>query len=400
MRILIVDDDPFLSKLLGIQLRSLRLRNRGYTEVVAFEHAQPAIDLLARADHDVGLLFCDLRMPEMDGVEFLRHIADAGYRGAVVLLSGAGPSTLRTARKLGLEYGLDLLAAIEKPVTPDRLEALLQERPTPGEAPSPEQPVDPALLATLVAEQQLVVEYQPVVAIASGAIVGFEALARLPGKDGTHILPAGFLDIAARDGLIDALDWQVLRKAVAERRLLEALSQDPFVSVNLAGPASLSSDYPDKLSGLLAAIGQPASGLRLEFSEATVFADGRSHLDVLARLSLLGVGLSLDRFGGGRTRLTDLGEAPFTEIKLDRSLVARHRAGAQLGLLAASVAIARELQFEATAVGVETIDDWRACRSAGCTRAQGHLIAAPMPASALERWAVSWPDRYAALPGD
>lgn len=126
MKILIVDDDPFLPRLLDIQLRNLRLKDRGFTGVTSLDRARPAIELLSHPGHDIGLLFCDLVMPEIDGIGFLRHLSELGFRGGVVLLSGADATTLKTAFAVGRAYGLNMVAYAEKPVPPDQLTDLLQ----------------------------------------------------------------------------------------------------------------------------------------------------------------------------------------------------------------------------------------------------------------------------------
>ena len=122
LRVLLLDDDPFMLALLEDMLDDLDPRHGGF-DVASATSAKEALALLARAPRD--MLVCDLSMPDMDGIEFLRLVAEGDYRGSVVLLSGMDAGVLRAAERLAMAQGLTILGACKKPVAPAELDGLV-----------------------------------------------------------------------------------------------------------------------------------------------------------------------------------------------------------------------------------------------------------------------------------
>jgi CheY-like chemotaxis protein len=119
LRILLLDDDPFMLAMLEDMLDDL-----GQRDVRGATGAQAALVALRSAPPD--LLVCDLSMPDMDGIEFLRHVAEEGYQGTVVLLSGMDAGVLKAAERLAMAQGLTILGACKKPVAPAELGDLVE----------------------------------------------------------------------------------------------------------------------------------------------------------------------------------------------------------------------------------------------------------------------------------
>jgi len=122
-----------------------------------------------------------------------------------------------------------------------------------------------------------------------------------------------------------------------------------------------------------------------------VMADAARSLGVLARLRLKGFGLSIDDFGTGYSSLAQLSQIPFTELKIDQGFVSgAHKQPRKRAVIEASLDLARKLQLDVVAEGVETIEDWQMLADLGCGMAQGHLISQPVPGAeltaALGRW--------------
>jgi EAL domain-containing protein (putative c-di-GMP-specific phosphodiesterase class I) len=138
----------------------------------------------------------------------------------------------------------------------------------------------------------------------------------------------------------------------------------------------------------------PASSLVLEVTESRLMKDALASLDILARLRLKRIGLSIDDFGTGHSSLAQLRDIPFAELKIDRSFV--HGAGRDSSLRAiveASIGMARQLAMTTVAEGVEDREDWDFLRTTGCDFAQGYFIAKPMPASEVNVWITAWEAR-------
>jgi CheY-like chemotaxis protein len=118
LRVLLLDDDPFQLSLLEDMLEDL-----GDFDVASATHSQAALAMLHTSPPD--LMVCDLSMPDMDGIEFLRHVAEDGYNGTVVLLSGMESAVLKAAERLAMAQGLTILGACAKPVAQAELRDLV-----------------------------------------------------------------------------------------------------------------------------------------------------------------------------------------------------------------------------------------------------------------------------------
>ena len=173
------------------------------------------------------------------------------------------------------------------------------------------------------------------------------------------------------------------------------------MSVNVSMQTLTDCDFPDQLERQAEAAGIAPSSLMLEVTESRMMKGSLVVLDILARLRLKRMGVSIDDFGTGHSTFTQLHEAPFSELKIDRSFV--HGAWQDPALRAIvlpTLDIARRLGIPAVAEGVEDADDWHFFRHAGCEIAQGYFVARPMRAAAIAAWALPWNDRCGELLDD
>ncbi len=396
MRILLIDDDPFTLKLIGLQLNML-----GH-EVVAHTDAREALPRLESGEVAFDVVLCDLQMPEMDGVEFVRHLANIAYAGGLVLVSGEDARILDTSGRLAREHGLEILGALRKPVTPEALEQVLASRgPRRQNAPG----AKPASLSAeaverAIAEERLVCHYQPKVSLATGEVVGVETLVRLRQDDGGLIYPDRFIGVAEEHGLINRLTRAVFASALRQARIWRDADIDLHVAVNVSMDDLDDLAFPDYIAHEARRAGVPLTSLVLEVTESRLTKDPRLPLDILARLRLKHIGLSIDDFGTGYSTLTQLRDLPFNELNVDRGFV--HCACCDKSLCAifeASLGMARQLGMRAVSEGVEDAADWLFLRASGCDVAQGYFIARPMPAEELAGWIDRWQARLPELYG-
>ena len=388
MKILVIDDEPFARKLLMHQLGRLGV-----------EHAQPcasaqeALALLERPGESPDLIFCDLQMPEMDGVEFVRHLVRAGYAGGLVLVSGEDERLVQTAAKLARAHKLKVLGALNKPVPIDRLKQILDGdvAHSPAQGRNERKTYSAERLRRAIADGELVNHYQPKVELPSGAVAGFETLVRWRHPEDGLIFPDQFIPLAEESGLINELTRSVLRTALRHAR---AWSDDGFplqVAVNVSMDNLVSLDFPDFVERALGEAGIAASGLLLEVTESRLMKDPLAPLEVLTRLRLKRIGLSIDDFGTGHSSLAQLRDIPFSELKVDRGFV--HGAWRDVSLraiLEASLGMARQLGMKTVAEGVEDREDWDFLRDSDCELAQGWFIAKAMPPEQIPDWIADW----------
>ena len=395
MKTLLVDDDPFALKLLARQLEQL-----GCTELLLCEHAHDALAQLQTEGHTISMVFCDLQMPDIDGVEFVRHLARLHYRGALVVVSGEDARIFKTVQKLAQAHRINMLGALSKPVSPEQLRALLgaHNAADSGAPRAAWQRPAPAELARAIAAGELVNHYQPKVDFASGRLVGVEALVRWQHPQAGLVHPDRFIATAEEHDLIDDLTRVVLANALHQARRWQDLGLDLQMSVNVSMDNLAVLDFPDLVSRLAADAGVALPTLMLEITESRLMRDLRAPLDILTRLRLKRIGLSIDDFGTGHSSLAQLRDIPFDELKLDRSFVfGVARDPALRAIVEATLAMARDLGIKSVAEGVEVRADWDVLRALGCDIAQGYLIALPMPGDDLPDWASAWEPRRQAL---
>jgi diguanylate cyclase (GGDEF)-like protein len=236
--------------------------------------------------------------------------------------------------------------------------------------------------------------YQPIVDLASGRLVGFEALMRWQRADGRLVSPAVFVPTLEESGLIVPVGRQFVEDVCAQLRAWREQGPDSsrlWVNVNFA-----SSQFaePDVLETLLATIRKAGLGpddIVVEITESAAIGDIDRAADTLRKFRGAGLRVVLDDFGTGYSSLSWLHELPIAGIKLDRSFVAGERR--HPAILAAVVSLARELGLTVTAEGIETNAQHAQLRGLGCGYAQGYRFAKPLDAEtagALIRRQPTW----------
>jgi diguanylate cyclase len=234
---------------------------------------------------------------------------------------------------------------------------------------------------------EIVLHYQPKVSVASGEVVGVEALARWQHPTRGLLFPDAFIPAAEHTGLIGPFTRYVLDAALAQARRWADEGLRLPVSVNLSGRNLLDEHLPVEVADLLAAHGVPASLLELEVTESAIMLDPVRARRLLKSLSDLGIRLSIDDFGAGYTSLSQLKTLPVDELKIDRSFVMTMSSDARDALIVHSVIeLGQNLGLNIVAEGVETAEAFVTLRGFGCDIAQGYYVARPAPVEAFDTW--------------
>ena len=383
--VLVVDDDPVVLMQMKQMLASI-----GVAKVLSARNGVEAILLMNRRKAPIDVVVCDLNMPEMDGVEMIRRFGQTGFRGGLILMSGADEQLMTTVGKLAELQGLTVLGQIHKPATPEAMQDLLRVA---ASAPIDRQPVrsgsvlTPDAIRAGVARSEFSVWLQPKVNAQTLEPVGVEALARWRQKDGNYVPPDLFIVVAERAGIIDELSGVLLAQALQQGARLHDAGFPLKISINLSALWLDDLNLPDLMLRSVLAVKLTPADIILEVTETGVTKDLAIALDVLTRLRLKGFGLSIDDFGIGYSSFEQLGRIPFTEMKIDRSFVNRGtQDSAARAILESSMAMAQKLELVTVAEGVETEAELELMRGLGCDNVQGYLIARPMPADELLRW--------------
>lgn len=395
MNILLLDDEPFALKLLSHQLDNL-----GFQQVILHEYALSALALLEKNIDDIHLIFCDLQMPEMDGIEFLRKLAHLDYKGDVVLVSGEDRRILQIAETLAKAHKLNVLGSLQKPVSVDQLQSLMtRELSRAVMTPRPALIVyEKDELWRAIAGAELINHYQPKVRLATGEVTGVEALVRWKHPKDGLVFPDQFVRTAEEHGLIEDLTRVVLTTALKQLRHWQDNGLDLQVAVNISMDNLAEVGFPDYVARTMAHIGVPVANLMLEVTESQLMSKTLAPLDNITRLRLKRIGLSIDDFGTGHSSLAQLRDIPFDELKMDKGFVhAAWRQPALKAIIEASYNMAHQLGISTVGEGVEDREDWDFLREIGCDLAQGYFIARPMPGADIPAWIENWKERYTSL---
>src|SRR5579872_4019224 len=234
-------------------------------------------------------------------------------------------------------------------------------------------------LRRAVEDGELLLMFQPQIALHSFEVTGLEALLRWRKPDGRIATATEFIHIAEKTGLIHELtDW-VLRSATSTVAAWRAQGwHRACVSINVSPPQFFESDFVDHIMRALEVTGLPASALELELTE-TVFQTGPTTIDSLRRLRELGVSIALDDFGIGYSSLTSLEQLPITRVKLDRMLVEGVDSNPRSAAIVRSIiALCHGLGLQVIAEGVERPAQLEFLSHCGPVGVQGYLLAYPV----------------------
>ena len=242
-------------------------------------------------------------------------------------------------------------------------------------------------LRKAITNNELTLYYQPKVEISTGQVHGVEALVRWRHPEFGFIPPDQFIPLAEQTGLILPITLWVLEEAARQCHEWLRTGLELSIAVNLSMWDLHELTLPNTIRTLLERYSLPASLLRVELTESVVMSDVERTLDVLNRLSKLGIHISVDDFGTGYSSLAYLKRMPISELKIDRSFVMyMANIEADATIVQSTVAMAHSLGLKVVAEGVEDEKTWRMLADFQCDTAQGYYMSRPISAQDLENW--------------
>ena len=393
LSVLLVDDDSIMHR-----VTTLILNDLGINRVSNAMSGHEALKMLGENADSIDVIVCDLNMPEMDGIEFTRHLARQQYEGSLILSSGENIRILKTVEKLAIEHELQVLGVLEKPVTQAKLSDLLKELD--------QSKTDTTLIQSMafsieeltraINEDELVVYFQPKVDVRSLQVVGVEALVRWNHPTEGLVGPFNFIPLVEKYNLIFELTQAVCKKSLRHAAQWQAMGFDLNLAINISVDALKHLDWPDDITTQVIAAGLKPESITLEITESQLIEHMVIALDILGRLSLKRFNLSIDDFGTGYSSMEQLQRIPFSELKIDRAFVrgASEDESAR-AILESSVLLAKKLDMKIVAEGVETKQDWNLVAELDCDQVQGYYIAKPMPADEFFYWLGTWDTKLA-----
>jgi len=390
---ILVEDHAFQRQMVARMLRSL-----GVAAIVEAANGREALARLGdptAPQPDIAIV--DLDMPEMDGMEFIRHLGEVRPGIAVLITSALDRELLGSVENMARAYGIRMLGVIKKPVHLEALRVSL-EKDVPARSPvraaAHDEVFDSAAILAGIRNREFEAWFQPKVEFRSGAVVGAEALARWRHPQQGIVGPNVFIPVLEKSGRMDELTLAMIEQAASACARWGDSGLDLTVAVNLSAVSLADTALAERVLQTVRATGLDPRHMILEITETAAMTDLGPMLENLTRLRMRGFGLSIDDFGTGFSSMQQLARLPFTELKIDRGFVGEFMTNAAARkIVQSSVNLARDLAIRSVAEGVETQEEWDALKALGCDLAQGYFIARPMPQGALADFARTAGDR-------
>jgi EAL domain-containing protein (putative c-di-GMP-specific phosphodiesterase class I) len=333
---------------------------------------------------------------DAEGLAALDALAQHDSRPAMLFIGTMNARVFASVKRAAKSRGLAVIALATRPLDANCVERLISTHL------SVVPPINREEIERAILEHELTLLFLPKLAIGSGTakIRGVEALVRWQHPRRGLLQPRYFLRAVEEHGMMLQLTDFVMTEAVRQAALWRSRELPLEVVVNLSTELVRDRAFPERLAMLLEENDFPPEWLTLDVTESPSVADRDLLLDVFTRLRILGVGLSLDNFGTGLSSLTELYRMPFSEIKVDHTLIADAPREREARIVVQSIVnLAHTLQLDVCAEGVETREMLEFVRSAGFDTAQGQFFSEPVQGADIERIVQAWPSSGPAASG-
>ena len=346
--------------------------------------------LFAREERVADLIVTGLRFADGDGFQLIRKLARHARQSAIFVISNQQRAVIKTAAALTEACGLTLAGIAEQPIEPQALRLELSRLECRTRKLNPVAPA-PALsrheLMSLLDREAILTWLQPKLRIASGEVVGFEALMRAREDNGKLIGPDRMVAALATHGLLDQATLCIARQTIAfvARCLDQGMAVSASINVSMQALSNLA--FCQALSDAVESVHLDPSWITIEITETDAMADLASVIENTGRIRMFGFNIAIDDFGTAYSSLFQLSRIPFSELKIERGFVTGvDRDSGKQAIVAACAHLGASLGLHVVAEGVETAAELEYVTRVGCAQIQGYLVAPPMPPSEALEW--------------
>lgn len=373
---LVIDDHP-------LQLRLLKqmLSEQG-VDTVCYDNPIAALEQEDLEEFDV--IFCDIQMPGIDGIDVLEKLNELHYTKGVILMSALENSILYATSAMCEKFSFEVVGTLDKPFIDEEVFELIDSITN--------RSCRPKMLKNYVdvGDQEFLFAlgdgriknyYQPIMEASSCRVIGYEALARWAHPIYGLLSPYYFLPIAERCNLSSELFRTVLGNVIKD---IDRFAYDQTISINVEDVELEDPEFASKLIERCQMHEVDPSRLKIEISERSTTSSSATLYKNLLKLRLNGVTVSIDDFGIGFSSLDKLARLPFDELKIDRSLISGLDKDRKKNKIVNAVCgLAKSLGIKIVAEGIETIDTLHAIGKYDIDLYQGFYISKPMPVEAI-----------------
>ncbi|MCP4183734.1 MAG: EAL domain-containing protein [Hyphomicrobiales bacterium] len=388
--VLIVDDDPVQIAVLTAYFAGLKVKS-----IHGAEDSTVALDMLSKKSTDFDLIVSDIQMPNMDGIEFMRHLKELGYSGKLAIISGIKGNLIDHAARLAKLHNLQLIGGINKPLKKNALDALfLSNQPKTALVNNAgEYKCTNADFAKALKNREFKPYYQPKVDVQNGRIIGAEVLVRWIKPDYGTIAPNLFIPFAEKKGFMEELTFLVFEKVLSDLSRFLPLRSDLIFAFNLPPTMINKTALPAQLMARMKSANVTSKSISFEITENSILNLEPATLEVLSRLRIYDFDIAIDDFGTGSSNINILKDFPYSELKLDKSYVSTIATdNFSKEVVVAAIKLARQQGMCLVAEGVEDRQTWDIIREMGIEYAQGYYFAKPMDASSFCEYITSQKD--------
>ncbi|MCJ8295764.1 MAG: EAL domain-containing response regulator [Colwellia sp.] len=362
--------------------------DQGVTNVMGAINGVDAIDKLSEDKFD--LVFIDLEMPIMDGVELSRKIAKNKLAQSVIILSSKDPSLISSIGTMAESDGLIVLGTFKKPMQINDLINSLNRLKTHTNSNESHKIYNRLVIDDLISginEKQITLFYQPKLTCKGLLLKGVEALARWNHPKLGFVSPVEFITAAEEFGIISELTHYLFDIALKQKVQWREHGINFHLAFNLSPLSLADNDLADKITSQVKRHNIEPKEIVLEVTENAICGEISTAIETLAKLRLKGFKLAIDDYGTGFANAQQLSRVPATELKLDRILVDNVATRPQqLAILKSTVNLAKDLGLTTVAEGVENFDDFKLLFQLKVDLVQGYYFAKPMDPKALIHW--------------
>ncbi len=378
LKVLVVEDHSFQMEHITNCLSQI-----GVEQVLTATDGVKGLDCVAREQNSstpIDLIICDLQMPNMDGIAFIRHLSINHYTGSLIILTAMDASLVSSVTQMIKEYKIKFIGSLHKPIDTKVLIEFIAEASeytdTPLSPLLPEGVIESDLIDALL-NNGLQSYFQPRFKFSDKSFAGIEALARLVLPSGRIVAPDCFLYLYDKLNKSAEFELQIYSQAFQLIKIWMQMGHPTQISINV-GPSILAdAHFYDDLLALVKRHGVPADLVTVEVTERTLIDNTAMAIEYLSRLRLNGFNLAIDDFGTGYSSFKQLELLPFNELKIDKSFMFGIEQDKQKqAIVKSTVELAKRLNLNTVAEGVETTEAWDMAKAYGCDLCQGYLTGA------------------------
>lgn len=392
-RVLIVDDSRAQRITIIEWLKIL-----GYYDLIEAENGRQALDLIESSIEPIDIVFTDLAMPVVDGVDFLQNLFKRKFYPAVIIMSSFDTSILSSIEVMSEEAGRTIIGSLPKPIDRtlflkllNKAEKFIADKKSNLSTPLPKNiAFSTEEIKNAFQAGQFEVWFQPIYRMHGDGICGAEALLRWRHPEQGILLPGAFLPQIENTEFMHEISRWILADVCMQQQIWIGMQQELFCNVNLAAINFEDANLVDDLAQIVKDFEIPAECITLLFTENSLQIPNSATLTSLSRLRLKKFKLAINHFGSEFNALDQLARLPISKLIIDRNMVKDvQNSEKQRIFLESTQKLAYKLGLQVIFEGVETDEEWNVIRNFKESYLQGFLRAMPMSGTEFSGFLVS-----------